>query len=79
MSTGTSLRVAAKDACVMDVLKRSSPTTPLIRTRLTRVTNGTFGARVRARGTTESRAFSTAALAMRGTRLRTWAAGLLIG
>ena len=41
---------AANDACCMEVLKRSSPTMPPTSTRLTSVTNGTRGARVRTRG-----------------------------
>ena len=62
----------------MEVLKRSSPTMPPTSTRLTSVTNGTRGARVRTRGTTVSRALSTASWASRLTRVRGCRAGLLI-
>ena len=62
----------------MEVLKSSSPTMPPTSTRLTRVTNGTRGARVRTRGTTERRALSTASWAIRVTRVRGCGTGLLI-
>ena len=51
---------------------------PPTSTRLTSVTNGTRGARVRTRGTTVSRALSTASWASRLTRFRGCRAGLLI-
>ena len=64
-----SSEVAAKADCCIEVLKSSSPTTPPSSSTVTRLTNGTFAARVRATGTTLSRARSTAAPAMRGIRL----------
>ena len=60
------------DACCIEVLNSSSPTTPPTSSSDTKVTNGTRAARVRRRGTTVSRARSTAASAIRGTRFLAW-------
>src|SRR3954447_20018623 len=78
-ATSFSMSVAVKDACCMDVLKNSSPATPPTSSSETRATNGTLAARRRdARGTTVSRARSTAASAIRGTRVRAWLNSVLI-
>ena len=75
----SSSAVVANAACCMEVLKSSSPTTPPSISIDMRTTNGTFEARVRRRGTTRSRARSTAASRSGAIRERSWTTGLLIG
>ena len=63
-----SIVVAVNAACCIEVLNISSPITPASSTNDTSVTNGSGLVRVRARGTTVSRARSRAAPASPVTR-----------